>query len=216
MNTKWPLDHHENLILDSIYHRRAVRKYQNRPVDRTLIEKILDAGRMAPSAINRQPWRFHVLDDPDSILVLSASILSSTRFSMLKEGLKEAVFTLLHPGSFHLKDALEFIRSDDPIFHGAPAVIFISSPADSEWACLDVGMCAQNMMLAAWSMGLASCPVGLAKYVEKTEHYPILKVPEGHQVNLALILGYPDEEPELHERKKDNAYWIPPIDKIHT
>jgi nitroreductase len=202
-----------NSILDAIYQRRAVRRYLNKPVSRELTEKIIDAGRMAPSAINKQPWHFHVMDDLDSILILSASILSSTRFNMLKEGLKEAIHTLLHPGSFHLKDALDFLRSEDPIFHGAPLVIFISSPIDSEWACLDVGMCAQNMMLAAWSMGLSSCPVGLAKFVEKSDHYALLKVPDGHHVNLALIFGYSDENPDVHERNKNNIYWIPPIQK---
>jgi len=51
-------------------------------------------------------------------------------------------------------------------------VIFIISPHDNEWASLDVGMCAQNIMLAAKSLGLDTCPVGFGKYVEKTKIFP--------------------------------------------
>lgn len=163
---------------------------------------------MAPSAMNRQPWLFHVVDDPDTVLLLSAAIVESGKIAMLKEGLKEAVHAVFHPGSFHFRDALDFFRTQDPIFHGAPLVIFISAPKSNDWASLDIGMCAQNMMLAAHSLGLASCPVGLGKFVEKTRLYPKLKVPSANQVKLAVIFGYAGEMPGLHERMRDNAVWM--------
>ena len=50
-----------NDTLKTIYERRAVRKYKDRPVEKHLVEQLLDAGRMAPSAINRQPWKFYVM-----------------------------------------------------------------------------------------------------------------------------------------------------------
>lgn len=46
---------------NSIYERRSIRKYQDKQVEKELIEKIIDAGRMAPSAKNRQPWQYIVL-----------------------------------------------------------------------------------------------------------------------------------------------------------
>ena len=46
----------KNEILKTIYSRRAVRSYKDKPVPKELIEQLLDAGRMAPSAINKQPW----------------------------------------------------------------------------------------------------------------------------------------------------------------
>jgi nitroreductase len=64
------------------------------------------------------------------------------------------------------------------------------------------------MMLAAKSLGLDTCPVGLAKFVENTEIYSGLKVPKNDHVLLAIILGYGDESPEIHERKKENVFYV--------
>ena len=46
---------------NSIYKRRSIRKYQDKQVEKELIKEIIDAGRMAPSAKNRQPWRYIIL-----------------------------------------------------------------------------------------------------------------------------------------------------------
>lgn len=45
---------------NAIYDRRSIRKYQDREVSMELIEQIIDAARMAPSAKNRQPWKYIV------------------------------------------------------------------------------------------------------------------------------------------------------------
>ncbi len=195
-------------VIGTINQRRAVRKFTSQPVTKKIIEQLLHAGRMAPSAMNRQPWQFYILTNRATIKAFSTSILQSSKMAMFKAGIKEAVHFVLLPGSFHLKDGAAFFKAEDPIFHGAPLVIFITSPKDNEWASLDIGMCAQNMMLAATSLGLGSCPVGFAKFVEHADIYKKLKVPGSHQVNLALIFGYADEKPTLHPRKKDNAFYI--------
>ncbi|MGZ6539884.1 MAG: nitroreductase family protein [Bacteroidia bacterium] len=198
----------KNETLKVIYERRAIRKFKDKGVDRELIEQLLEAARMAPSAMNRQPWKFYVLTKKETIQSFSKEITKTTKAGILKTGLKEVVKTLVHPGNFHLKDGLQFFKSEDPIFHGAPVVIFITSPKNNEWAGLDIGMCSQNIMLAAKSLGLDSCPVGLAKFVEQSAVYDQLKAPNSEQVNLAIVIGYGDETPEVHERLKDNAVFI--------
>jgi len=60
-----------NNTFETIYSRRAVRKYKPKKVDRGLIEQILEAGRMAPSAHNNQPWKFYMLTDKDDIQTFS-------------------------------------------------------------------------------------------------------------------------------------------------
>lgn len=50
-------------VLEAIKTRRSIRKYEKRPVPEELLEKILEAGRWAPSASNAQPWNFIVLRD---------------------------------------------------------------------------------------------------------------------------------------------------------
>lgn len=179
-----------NETLATIYERRAVRKYKEKPVDKALIDQIIDAGRMAPSAMNRQLWKFYVLTDRNLITSLSPFIVK-----VANKVLNWA------QGADHSK-------TTDIIFHHAPAVIFITAPKKNKWAALDVGMCCQNMMLAAKSLGLDSCPIGLAKFLEKTEKISILGMLHSEQIQLALTVGYGDERPAVHERKKDNVKFV--------
>ena len=100
------------------------------------------------------------------------------------------------------------MNAEDPVFHGAPVVIFITSKKDNEWAALDIGMCSQNIMLAAKSIGLDSCPVGMGKYIDQTKIYSRLNIPESEHVHLAIIIGYGNESPEVKERIKNNLIYI--------
>jgi len=193
-------------ILHNIYERRAVRKYKNRPVDEVVIEKILDAGRMAPSAINKQPWKFYILTNEETIKKFSKAITAIAAREFIRTGENNLLKTTGNP--LHAFHGASLLKGSDPIFHHAPVVVFITAPKIDEWAALDIGMCAQNMMLAAKALGLDSCPLGLAKFVEQTDLYFKLRVPPADQVHLALIFGYGDEAPEVHPREKDNAFFI--------
>ncbi len=179
-----------NATLKTIYERRSLRKYKNQPVDKSLIEQIIDAGRMAPSAMNRQPWKFYVVTDRIKINSLSGAIAK----------VAESFFPLSH-GMVNTETA-------DIIFHQAPVVIFITAPRNKEWTGIDIGMCTLNMMLAAKSIGLDTCPVGLAKYLELADRKTFLSLPDAEEIHLAIVLGYGDEKPEVHERKKDNMKFV--------
>lgn len=179
-----------NETLKTIYQRRAVRKYRDEPVDFAVIQQIIDAGRMAPSAMNRQPWKFYVMTDKEQIRSLSPFIVK----------VANKVLSFVH--------GMDSDHSSDIIFHNAPVVIFITAPKKNKWAALDIGMCCQNMMLAAKSLGLDTCPIGLAKFLEKTEKISILGMPPTEQLQLGIILGYGDEDPPVHKRKKDNVRFI--------
>ena len=52
-------------MLDTIYDRRSIRKYQEKPVEEKLLNEILKAGIYAPSAVNKQPWHFVVITDKE-------------------------------------------------------------------------------------------------------------------------------------------------------
>ena len=197
---------HLNETLRIIYSRRAVRQYTDKPVDRKVIELIIDAGRMAPSAMNNQPWRFYVLTGREIIRNFSKQIGKASIHGISQMGVKRIARSVAS-ALFHPAD-LRFFKGDDFIFHGAPVVIFITAPKEYEWAGLDIGACAQNMMLAAKALGLDSCPVGLAKFVADTAIFSTLNVPEKDQVLLSVIIGYADESPGMHERKRDNLIFI--------
>ncbi len=195
-----------NETLGKIYERRAIRKYKEIPVDKNLIGMIIDAGRMAPSAINMQPWKFYVLTNKNTIKAFSKEIGKVTSAHFLRSGVKNIIKTAT--SAIRLSHGIDFLKTKDPIFHGAPVVIFITAPKDNEWAALDIGMCSQNIMLAAKSLGLDTCPIGLAKYVGRTKIYSSLGIPETECVNLSIIVGYGDETPKIHKRNKDNVTFI--------
>lgn len=193
-------------ILKVIYERRAIRKYQNRPVDHDLIEQVLDAGRMAPSALNNQPWHFYILTDRQMIERFSKEIALTALKGVVKSNVHE--LTKAAAGLLHFISHPDWDKLKDPVFYGAPVVIFLTAPVNNEWAALDIGMCAQNIMLAAKAFGLDTCPVGFGKFVGQTKSYPLLHIPAEREVLLSIILGYGNETPPLHEHKKGNVVFI--------
>ena len=196
----------QNEMLAVIYNRRAVRKYKNKGVSKKMIERIIGAGRMAPSAMNRQPWKFYVVTNKELIQTFSNDIAKTAFKQTVKKGLRGFLKTLA--GMVHFAKSFTFSSLKDPVFYNAPVVIFITSPKTNEWAPLDIGMCAQNIMLAAKSIGLDSCPVGFGKFVGYTKHYSLLNIPANEQVELSIIIGYGDEQPAVHERKTDNIKYL--------
>jgi len=191
--------------IQTIYSRRSVRRYKQKEVAREVIEQIIDAGRMAPTAMMEQPWKFYILTNPELIDEFSKAIIKTLAKEMVMAGASGigklalgAVYNLFHNNVFNGPD----------IFYGAPVVIFLTAPKDEPWACYDISMCAQNMMLTATALGLDSCPLGVGKYVEHTSIYYKLKIPYPEQVFLALIIGYGDEHPKARARRKDNEIFI--------
>ncbi|HXP50727.1 MAG TPA: nitroreductase [Bacteroidia bacterium] len=180
----------KNETLKTIYERRAVRTYLDKPVSKEIIEELLDAGRMAPSAINKQPWNFYVVTNKELIKLFSDEIGKAAA------------------GHYHLAFASGLLKMTDAIFHGAPVVIFITAPKDNDWAPLDIGMCAQNIMLAAKSLGLDTCPVGMGKFIEETKSFSKLKVSGKEKVLLSITIGYGKKTPDAHPRNKKNVTYI--------
>jgi len=130
--------------------KRDTRAYQDRPIPEESLRRILQAGRMAGSARNLQPWRFVVLQDAAKKRELAAC------------------------GQF-----AQHISS-------APVVVAIVLPQDGRE--FDAGRCAQNMMLAAWAEGIASCPVTMH---DGDCALRVLGVPQGYRVSIVLAFGYP-------------------------
>lgn len=179
-----------HVVLHAIQERRSVRSYRSDPVPMDLIERIIDAGRAAPSALDRQLWRFHVTDDRSLIRDMDKAI-------------SEAMHAL-RP----LPHAMERSGRTGTIFHGAPVVVFLSAPENDPWADLDMGACAQNMMLAAHALGLSTCPVGLGRFVAHTRFRSLLRSGPGEEVKLALVIGIGAEHPAMPARKRDNLFRI--------
>jgi nitroreductase len=135
----------------AIASRREDRSYEDRPIPPDLERRILDAGRVTGSAANRQPWRFHVVEDRAAL-----------------ERLAETVYvpaTLL----------------------AARLVVAITVQGKGPLA-FDAGRAAQNMMLAAWSEGVGSCPNGM---LDREKMATALALEEDEQPVIVLSFGYP-------------------------
>ncbi|MBS1689127.1 MAG: nitroreductase [Bacteroidetes bacterium] len=192
--------------MKTIYERRAVRKYKKTAVSRDIIEQLIAAGSMAPSAMNKQSWKFYVLTNKATIHSFSTEIAHAAFKEVKHTSITDAVKMSL--SFFHLSTIVNFITSDDHIFYGAPVVILITAPKADDWSGLNTGMCAQNIMLAAKAMGLDTCPVGFARLIMQTKDYASLNIPDTEMVELAITVGYGDEHPAAHERVKNNVHFV--------
>jgi nitroreductase len=150
--------------LDVILSRRSIRKYQDKPIPKDVLDKILEAAKQAPSAVNKQPYRFVVVVDPD-----------------IKKELKSLLSRFLDK---------------------APVVIVgcanIKALMTGKWAVIDTSIAFQNMVLAAWSLGVGSCWVGSLNEQKIKE---LLKVPDKWKIVALVTFGYPDEQPKQRKKK---------------
>ena len=187
-------------FLKSLRSRRSIRRYRPEPVPRPLLEEVLTAAIWAPSAHNRQPWRFAVIREAVDKERLATSMGDRLRADLEADGVPDAVIE---------KDAG---RSYQRIT-GAPALILVcltmadmdSYPDEkrqqNEWimAAQSTAMAGQNLLLAAHALGLAACwmcaPLFCPETVKGT-----LGLPEAWQPQGLITLGYPAEQREKERR----------------
>ena len=169
-----------NAVLQAIADRRSNRGYAPRQLTEEELGAILTAAVQAPSARNTQPWHFSV--------VQNAALLKE--FSDDYNRLQKA-----DPGQ-------------DILFFGAPTVVFISTPveAPTRFSQIDCGIAAQNMALAAHSIGLGSVILGRPMDVFQSEngarYAKAFGFPEGYTFAIAVALGEPAVSKEAHVVRK--------------
>ncbi|MDD5071237.1 MAG: nitroreductase family protein [Patescibacteria group bacterium] len=163
--------------------RRSVRQYKQEKIPREQIKKIIEAGIWAPSAMNLQPVKFFVLEDPEKIKLASDKI-------------KEA----------RLKAGQSLWRAElpDPLFYQAPVVIFLCiSEPKNRYNLADVAFACQNCLLQARELNLGTVAVGQATMLEDMpEVKKELGIPADWKIFLSFCLGKTDSFPEAPERKK--------------
>ena len=84
-------------ILELIRGRRSVRRFQERPVEQKMVERILEAGRWAPSGRNNQPWRFVVVRDVE----MKKRIAAYTKYGSVIEGAAVIIPVFIHRPSMY-------------------------------------------------------------------------------------------------------------------
>jgi len=176
--------------------RRSVRAYEEKPVPKEMVEAVLEAGVWAPTAQNRQPWRFIIVEDKSIIKFISDETKKTVREMMPSIGKR-------------------FETEEDIICYNAPVLILICTEIDKtrlQIDLIDSALAAQNMFLKAYELGLGTCYIGyISLLARKPDAGPLRKagVPEGYQLTAALILGYPKNRQGPGTRNKPNVLkWI--------
>lgn len=183
-------------ILELIHTRRSIRRYEARPVPAELIEQILEAAIRAPSAHNRQPWRFVVVEGEAAKQRLAAAMGERLRNDLAADGL---------PPEFIERDAG---RSYSRISAAPLLVVLCLTMADMDdysderrsrneaiMAAQSVAMAGQNLMLAAHALGLGSCWLCGPLFCPATVRRA-LGLPDDWQPQGLVTLGYPAQKKE--------------------
>lgn len=185
-------------LMQTILHRRAIRRFDDRQLDEAALQEILQAGLYAPSAGGRQGVLFAVCQDRAVNLRLGR-IKRANSHPRMAAG--DAYVSREQPSI-----------ADDPTltdaFYGAPTVITLFAPKNFLFAVDDCAVAAENMMLAADALGVGSCYIGqgwpafadpygqeiLRRWAIPTDYYAVMQ----------LLLGYPrpgDPHPVPKPRK---------------
>ena len=178
---------------DVIKLRRSSREYKGEKVSKKLIEELLENAKLAPSAANRQPWHFVVLEEKRHEIT---NIMSEElkKASVIRDRIKEA--TKEYDPTSSVIESIEIIKE-------APVLILVFREKNPNWLegdYLSIGCAVEHICLSATNLGLGSLwvrdviytRIDIAKYLGFAD----LELVTG------VVIGYPEVE-NYRARKKD-------------
>jgi len=168
-------------LLDLIKHRKSVRNFSDRPVEREKILMCLEAARLAPSACNSQPWKFIAVDD-----------------RQLKNKLCDAAFGGIYSINSFCKMApvIVVVISERSKFLARIGEMF----RGTKYYLIDIGIASEHLVLQAEELGLGTCWIG---WFNERAVKVTLNIPQRKKIDILIALGYYDREklgPE-HDRE---------------
>jgi nitroreductase len=168
-----------NQIMDAIKKRRSIRVYEDKPLSADIVNSVLEAAKFAPTARNLQQLEYKVITNKDLIKKISDRIIAIVK--------REQPSIKLRLGG---------------LFYNAPLLIVITGPEENHWIYSDAALAVENVMLYATSVGLGTCFIGMARFIDKDEELKDeLHISKDRKVAAAVICGYPQQEPEEKEKK---------------
>jgi nitroreductase len=188
-----------NAVIEAIKKRRSIRSYKSTPISKDIINMIIEAGNEAPSAMNSQPWRFVVFEDKKIKEKLLGAAMPNTKkiLEMVKD---------VDPEKYEIINK-RYEELKDPVYYSAPAIIFvIGSGRYADHSC---PLACENMMLAAYSLGLGSCWVGFgAAVTEDNEVKNLLELQKDERIFGPILLGYAEGYPERPPKREPQVKWL--------
>lgn len=207
------------MILECMQSRRSIRKFLPKMPERALLEQLIAAGVTAPSASNKQPWRFFVITNPD----LKSRMASTVRAAV------ERVAAHIEP---QFEEAFRAYGDYFTRFETAPVVIVplyrpltllssmvgagLSSEDRNNITCMEqqsgivsVSLAMENILLMAHDVGLGASGL-TGPLISMRALTELLTVPAGWGIVALIAVGYPDEQPLAPARKSpaDVTRWV--------
>ncbi len=175
-------------LLDLLKHRKSVRDFLDRPVEREKVMMCLEAARLAPSASNSQPWKFIVVDD-----------------RQLKNKLCDAAFSGIYSLNAFCKTApvMVIVISEKSKFLARIGGMF----RDTKYYLIDIGAAIEHFVLQAEDLGLGTCWIG---WFNERAVKSTLNIPQPKKIDILIALGYYDRGKLGPEHGRE------PIDKISS
>jgi len=166
--------------------RRSVRRFKDKVVPYELLEKCLDAGRLAPSGRNQQVCEYIAINDAEVLPGVFENIGGSVKMPPGKGGPRP---------------------EQSP---KAYIIILINKAWEGDAnrrriSLYDVGMAAENIILVAYEQGLGACPILM---FHENNLKPILNIPDDYDVALVIAMGYPDESPVAEVATDSTDGWV--------
>ena len=169
--------------------RRSIRRFKQVAVPYEILEKCVNAARLAPSAANLQPLEYIIVDD---------------------EQLLDKVFhTLLTWAASLGSQGVPPMGSRPKVY----IVILKNKNLAIPFSVQDVGLAVENMILVALEEGIGSCCLGSA---DQGKLAAVLNVPDDYEIALVLALGYPDESPVEEPFDGSTKYWKDDYGVLHV
>jgi coenzyme F420-0:L-glutamate ligase / coenzyme F420-1:gamma-L-glutamate ligase len=192
-------------LLELIQARRSIRRYSSQPIPRDWIDQMLNAAIWAPSAHNRQPWRFVVIEQADTKVQLATSMGARLQHDLSADHVPQAIID---------KDVS---RSYDRITSAPIIIVVCMTVADmdvysddkrnhyeSVMAIQSSAMAGQNLLLMAQELGLGACwmcaPLFCPDVVQSA-----LDLPEDWQAQGMITLGFPAQTREKTRKPLESS-----------
>ena len=172
--------------LEAILTRRSTRRYSEEMPKRALIEKVIEAGRYAPSGGNNQTTHFVVFSDRDILNEIAE--LACREFAGME--ITEETYS-------SLKNSINASKKGGYVFHyGAPVLVVTANKKGYGNAMADSACALENMMIAANALDLGSCWINQLHWLDENERIREFMyqygLKEDETITGGLVLGYPE------------------------
>ncbi len=181
--------------------RRSIRRFSAETVPPDAIERILETATFAPSAHNRQPWRFAVLRDPATKAHLAESMAAAFRDDLERDGLPpDEIASRIERSQSRIRSAPVVIILCMDISEMDVYPDQVRQTAERTMAMQSTSMAGLQLLLAAHAEGLGGV-WNCAPLFAPTRVCEALGLPETWEPQGMLFIGFPAEKPAPRQRK---------------